>query len=87
VIQAIKNTALVKWHQDYQTVFSTPQGRRVLSDLVRTANVDRSTYVTGDSHQTAFNEGKRAIVMRILNRLHVSPEEVIRISKEIVVNE
>ena len=50
---------------DYQTTFSTKEGERVLADL-ESAYYHRSSF-TKDPYETAFNEGSRAVVVRILN--------------------
>jgi hypothetical protein len=50
---------------DYQTTFSTKEGERVLADL-ESAYYHRSSF-TKDPYETAFNEGSRAVIVRILN--------------------
>jgi|TARA_R110002074_G_scaffold303952_1_gene475176 hypothetical protein len=50
---------------DYQTTFNTKEGERVLADL-ESAYYHRSSF-TKDPYETAFNEGSRAVVVRILN--------------------
>ena len=44
----------------YRRVFSTTDGKLMSHDLARELGyLTRSTHVPGDSHQTAFNEGRR----------------------------
>ena len=50
---------------DYKTTFSTKEGEKVLADL-ESAYYHRSSF-TKDPYETAFNEGSRAVVVRILN--------------------
>jgi hypothetical protein len=50
---------------DYKTTFSTKEGERVLADL-ESAYYHRSSF-SKDPYETAFNEGSRAVVVRILN--------------------
>tara|TARA_R110002072_G_scaffold95277_1_gene210142 strand:+ start:135 stop:347 length:213 start_codon:yes stop_codon:yes gene_type:complete len=50
---------------DYQTTFNTKEGERVLADL-ESAYYHRSSF-TKDPYETAFNEGSRAVIVRILN--------------------
>ena len=50
---------------DYETTFSTKEGERVLADL-ESAYYHRSSF-TKDPYETAFNEGSRAVIVRILN--------------------
>ena len=57
----------------YKNVFSTPDGKKVLRDLMEFGGVMAQTHVPGDSHSSAFNEGQRRTVLRILSFL--KPEE------------
>jgi hypothetical protein len=50
---------------DYKTTFSTKEGEKVLADL-ESAYYHRSSF-SKDPYETAFNEGSRAVVVRILN--------------------
>ena len=50
---------------DYQTTFNTKEGERVLADL-ESAYYHRSSF-TKDPYETAFNEGSRAVIVRIKN--------------------
>ena len=53
--------------EDYETVFSSKAGRRVLSDLMANFHAGRSSHVPGDSHETAFREGERHVVLHVLD--------------------
>lgn len=57
---------LLRRRQDYRMIFGGEQGKRVLADLMRRHFVLRSTQIAGDSHETAFNEGRRAVVLDIM---------------------
>ena len=50
---------------DYKTTFNTKEGEKVLADL-ESAYYHRSSF-SKDPYETAFNEGSRAVVVRILN--------------------
>ena len=50
---------------DYRTAFSTKEGERVLADL-ESAYYHRSSF-SKDPYETAFNEGSRAVIVRIKN--------------------
>ena len=50
---------------DYLVTFSSKEGERVLADL-ESAYYHRSSF-TKDPYETAFNEGSRAVIVRILN--------------------
>ena len=52
-------------HEDYQAVFSSPAGQRVLSHILREGFVSKSTFVAGDPHMTSLNEGSRRLALSI----------------------
>jgi hypothetical protein len=52
---------------DYLITFSTQEGERVLADL-QSAYYHRSSF-SRDPYETAFKEGQRAVIVRILNLL------------------
>ena len=52
---------------DYLTTFTTPEGERDLADLT-SAYYHRSSF-SNDPYETAFKEGQRAVIVRILNLL------------------
>ncbi|NNG04027.1 MAG: hypothetical protein HKM95_07990 [Inquilinus sp.] len=72
----------VRRRQDYARVFRGEAGGRVLRDLMRRHFVLRSTQAVGDSHESAFNEGRRAVVLDVLHTLRVREDELIRQSLE-----
>lgn len=51
---------------DYQSAFDTKEGKRVLDDL-KSAYYHRSSHTKGDPHETAFREGQRSVIIRIIN--------------------
>jgi len=64
-----KQAALKQLVQEYQLVFGSDEGQRVLEDLKRRCHYYTSTNVKGDSHDSAFYEGQRAAVLFIDNVL------------------
>ena len=65
----------------YRTCFGSPAGERVLHDLYGFCKVMNPSHVPGESHETAFNEGKRRVFTRIF--LHMQPEDERRKLKEL----
>ena len=51
--------------KDYMITFGTKEGERVLADLL-SAYYHRSSF-SKDPYETAFNEGSRAVIVRIKN--------------------
>ena len=52
--------------QDYQNLFRTEVGERVLRDLMNKSCIWSTTIVPGDALSMAFNEGRRAVVLDIM---------------------
>lgn len=66
---------------DYDTIFSTPEGKRVLADLAQRHGVFETVFVPGDPHHTAFREGKRSVVTDLLRYLNISIAELQQLEK------
>ena len=49
--------------EDYKTVFGSDEGKRVLDDLKKRSHFYSTTHVKGDSHESAFYEGQRSLVV------------------------
>ena len=64
----------------YHTVFDGAEGQIVLTDILRTAGMLQTSVVAGDAQMTAFNEGKRAIGLHIINHLRWSETEVMQLA-------
>ena len=52
-----------------KNVFSEHAGKQVLGDLEARCNWRASSYVAGDANATAFEEGKRAVILHIYNMM------------------
>lgn len=53
----------------YKTTFGSESGQKVLRDLEARTNWRALSYVAGDANATAFEEGKRAVILHIHNML------------------
>ena len=60
----------------FMTCFSTPQGQDVLNYLYDFCRAGLPTYVSGDPHQSSFNEGKRRVLLQIMGFIHMDDEEL-----------
>lgn len=58
----------------YKETFATPAGKIVLSDLMKSLCFMSST-IGETPEQTYYNEGARAVVLRILKTLDAKPED------------
>jgi hypothetical protein len=68
----------------YQKVFSTPEGRLVLKDLMVSnfIGVFESTFVPGDPYATSVHIGRQEAISRILFLLKVNPDQFLNIMNE-----
>lgn len=69
----------------YKKVFNSPEGKKVVRDLMECGMIFGQTHVPNDPYSSAFNEGQRRIVLRLLSFL--KPEEMLDLynSKENVI--
>lgn len=51
----------------YKKVFGSADGQTVLRDLMKFGHISEMTYVPSDPTHTAFNEGKRRVVLRVMS--------------------
>ena len=66
----------------YRAVFNRGQNATiVLADLVAFCHGDRPSYVPGSQDETAYNEGKRRVLLRILGMVSDRGEVLGRIQK------
>ena len=49
----------------YKQVFETDDGKKVLSDLEKRCHFLHTTNIKGDSHESAYMEGQRSILLFI----------------------
>lgn len=68
--------------QAYVDLFSSPSGRLVLLDLMRRGGI-LSTSMDKSAEMTAFNEGRRSMVLDILARSRVNMQDVLKYSMEV----
>lgn len=67
---------------DYHDTFSSETGKAVLLDLMKRSGILSTSMIKGDPHMTAFNEGKRAIVLEILSRCRMTVEDIEKMSRQ-----
>ncbi|HWK44919.1 MAG TPA: hypothetical protein VNT30_09370 [Stellaceae bacterium] len=53
----------------YHRVFETPDGARVLEDMLKGGGMLERSFVPGDPYATAFNEGRRSVMIDVLRLL------------------
>jgi F0F1-type ATP synthase delta subunit len=81
--QKQKRSKLAKTkYQSYKKFFTDPDGEEVLSDLMRAANFNNIS-IGRDPYETYFNEGRRSIVLDIIQTAKLSPTQINRLTKKI----
>ena len=60
---------------NYRATFGTPQGERVLADLVKQCHGDTLAYVDGNPNGSAFEEGKRFVLLHIQRLMAADPND------------
>ena len=51
--------------KDYKIVFGSDEGQRVLDDISKRCHESSTTYSKDNSHETAFLEGQRSVILFI----------------------
>ena len=49
----------------YKQVFESDHGKKVLEDLEKRCSYHSTTHIKGDSHESAYMEGQRSILLFI----------------------
>ena len=61
--------------KNYQYIFNTDEGKEVLSDLEKRCHYHSTTNVKGDSHESAYMEGQRSVILFIKSMLRNHKEK------------
>ncbi|WP_374656130.1 hypothetical protein [Dongia sp.] len=59
-------------------------GRLILSDLAHYCRAGQSSFVAGDPHQTAFNEGARDVFLHIAEMSGIVPMDFTGLVEEVI---
>ena len=73
----------IKTHENYQTVFTTPQGAEVLAHLLKEGFFFKTTAVRDalgnvDVNQTLLNEGKRMLALSVFKYVYKDHTNVVQ---------
>ena len=61
--------------KNYQYIFNTDEGKEVLVDLEKRCHYHSTTNVKGDSHESAYMEGQRSVLLFIKSMLQKENEK------------
>lgn len=62
----------------YKEVFSSELGRKVLLDLMKDNHMGSSTFVEDKSDLSAFHQGERNVILKILHRMKTNTEQLLK---------
>jgi hypothetical protein len=65
-----------KLRENYKYIFNTDEGKEVLSDLEKRCHYHSTTNVKGDSHESAYMEGQRSVLLFIKQMLQKENKNV-----------
>ena len=66
----------------YRDLFTTDDGKEVLADLARRHFIHTSTFIAHDTHHSAFNEGRRSVILDILSLENIPIEELDKLTRK-----
>lgn len=69
----IKKTLAI--HSCYKTVFRSPEGEKVLDDLLKYCHILNTTFST-DPYESALQEGERNVALYILKKINANVEQM-----------
>ena len=60
--------------KNYKFIFNTEEGKEVLTDPEKRCHYHSTTNVKGDSHESAYMEGQRSVILFIKSMLRKDKE-------------
>jgi hypothetical protein len=66
---------LLSLKTNYKIIFTSDEGKQVLSDLEKRCHYHSTTNVKGDSHESAYMEGQRSVLLFIKSMLQKENEK------------
>lgn len=67
----------------YNRVFNSVDGQIVLMHILKNSYVLTSTFVRGDPHETALNEGQRRLALSIMRYANMDVNKLIEMAEEL----
>jgi hypothetical protein len=69
--------------ESYRKVFSSPEGKLILEDLIKSTKFFETIYHE-DHSIMAFDEGQRALVLRIISMVRLKPKDIDKMFDELI---
>jgi hypothetical protein len=68
--------------ESYKSSFDGIYGKKVLFDLMKESGFLSPAHTVGDPYTTAYNDGKRSVLLFILKQLNTSTEDILNLIKQ-----
>ena len=65
----------------YSEVFAKGAGEFVLHDILKEAGLLSVAHVAGDSHSTAWNDGRKSLALTIIERLRWTEGHIVKLAQ------
>jgi hypothetical protein len=65
----------------YEQVFASPDGKRVLYDILRAGGLLTISHVPGDPYSTEWNDGRRSLALHIVDQLRWNEAELVKLAQ------
>lgn len=66
----------------YRAVFESPEGDKVLRDLMQRGGLLETSVVEGDAGLTHFKEGRRSLVLDIMSELRWTEADILKLARQ-----
>ena len=73
---AKKETRQLSLLQTYKRTFQSNHGTEVLNDLMDKCGYFSSSFVPNDAYGTAYNEGMRSVLLYIVSKMNLKPDDI-----------
>jgi hypothetical protein len=61
---------------DYQSIFGSDAGKRVLWDLMKHSNMMAPCTINGDPYATHYNDGMRSVCLYVLQKINADAKKL-----------
>jgi hypothetical protein len=75
--QKIQAVRIQQAKADWEWLCADPRGRRLLTGMLRDFGLMQMSLVPGDTHATAFNEGKRACAIALNTAITTTSQDAL----------
>lgn len=78
IFKSSKEKKVVETINHYKKTFTSDSGHKVLLDMIKASGMLNTSFDISP-HQMAFNEGQKALVLRILRTIETDPAKLLEL--------